>query len=62
MSVRDDATPSLRLEGLVPRMEEFHNQAELLKVGTFSMQQSNGEIVNTFLHQSTCLIVPMKIY
>lgn len=32
MSVRDDETPSLRLEGLVPRMEEFHNQAELLKV------------------------------
>ena len=32
MSVRDDATPSLRLEGLVPKMEEFHNQAELLKV------------------------------
>lgn len=32
MSVRDDETPSLRLEGLVAKMEEFHNQAELLKV------------------------------
>ncbi|XP_045199125.2 uncharacterized protein LOC123553490 [Mercenaria mercenaria] len=32
MSVRDDGTPSLRLEGLVPKMEEFHNQTELLKV------------------------------
>ena len=32
MSVRDDETPSLRLEGLVPKMEEFHNQAEVLKV------------------------------
>ena len=31
MSVRDDETPSLRLEGLVPKMEEFHNQAEFLK-------------------------------
>lgn len=31
MSVRDDDTPSLCLEGLVPKMEEFHNQAELLK-------------------------------
>ena len=32
MSVRDDATPSLRLEVLIPKMEEFHSQAELFKV------------------------------
>ena len=32
MSVRDDSTPSLRLEGLVPKLEEFHNQVELMKV------------------------------
>ena len=32
MSVRDDSPPSLRLEGLVPKLQEFHNQAELMKV------------------------------
>lgn len=32
MSLRDDDCPSSRLEGLIPKMEEFHNQAELLKV------------------------------
>ena len=35
MSLRNDATPSLKLEGLIPKMEEFHNQAELLKVNDF---------------------------
>lgn len=32
MSLKDDENPSLRLEGLVPKMEEFHNQAEFLRV------------------------------
>ena len=32
VSVSDDETPSLKLEGLVPKMEEFHNQAEVIKV------------------------------
>ncbi|XP_033758314.1 uncharacterized protein LOC117340625 [Pecten maximus] len=32
MSHRDQDTPYNRLEGLVPKMEEFHNQAELLEV------------------------------
>lgn len=31
-SKRNGRTPSKRLEGLVPKMEEFHNQGELLKV------------------------------
>ncbi|XP_053398801.1 uncharacterized protein LOC123541335 [Mercenaria mercenaria] len=31
-SMANGNTPSSRLEGLVPKMEEFHNQAELLKV------------------------------
>ena len=31
-SMANGRTPSSRLEGLVPKMEEFHNQAELLKV------------------------------
>jgi hypothetical protein len=29
---RNGRTPSKRLEGLVAKMEEFHNQAELLQV------------------------------
>ena len=40
MSVRGDETPSLRLEGLVPKMEEFHNQAELLKVTSKILKES----------------------
>ncbi len=35
-SKRNGRTPSRRLEGLIPKMEEFHNQAELLKVRLFS--------------------------
>ncbi|XP_062571098.1 uncharacterized protein LOC134233123 [Saccostrea cucullata] len=31
-SKRNGRTPSKRLQGLIPKMEEFHNQAELLKV------------------------------
>ena len=31
-SMAHGRTPSSRLEGLVPKMEEFHNQSELLKV------------------------------
>ena len=31
-SKRNGRTPSKRLEGLIPKMEEFHNQAEVLKV------------------------------
>lgn len=31
-SKRNSRTPSKRLEGLIPKMEEFHNQAEFLKV------------------------------
>ena len=31
-SMANGRTPSSRLEGLIPKMEEFHNQAELLKV------------------------------
>ena len=31
-SKRNGRTPSKRLEGLIPKMEEFHNQAELLQV------------------------------
>ena len=31
-SKRNGRTPSKRLEGLVPKMEEFHNQAEFLQV------------------------------
>ena len=34
-SMANGRTPSSRLEGLVPKMEEFHNQAELLKVFGF---------------------------
>ena len=34
-SMANGRTPSSRLEGLVPKMEEFHNQAELLKVFFF---------------------------
>ena len=31
-SKQNGRTPSKRLEGLVPKMEEFHNQAEFLQV------------------------------
>ena len=31
-SMANGQTPSSRLEGLIPKMEEFHNQTELLKV------------------------------
>ena len=31
-SMANGLTPSTRLQGLIPKMEEFHNQAELLKV------------------------------
>lgn len=31
-SKRNGRTPSKRLEGLIPKMEEFHNQGEVLKV------------------------------
>ena len=31
-SKRNGRTPSKRMEGLVPKMEEFHNQGEVLKV------------------------------
>ena len=34
-SMANGRTPSSRLEGLIPKMEEFHNQAELLKVCRF---------------------------
>ena len=37
-SMANNRTPSSRLEGLVPKMEEFHNQAELLKVPTFILK------------------------
>ena len=29
---RNGRTPSKRMEGLIPKMEEFHNQAEFLQV------------------------------
>ena len=35
-SMANGRTPSSRLEGLIPKMEEFHNQAELLKVYIWS--------------------------
>ena len=32
---RNGRTPSKRLEGLIPKLEEFHNQAEFLQVKHF---------------------------
>lgn len=31
-SMQDARTPSSRLEGLIPKIEDFHNQAEWMKV------------------------------
>ena len=31
-SMANGRNPSVRLEGLIPKMEEFHNQAEFLRV------------------------------
>ena len=42
-SMANGWTPSSRLEGLVPKMEEFHNQAELLKV-SFSWRPNSPSI------------------
>ena len=34
-SMQDARTPSSRLEGLIPKVEDFHNQAEWIKVKNF---------------------------
>ena len=37
---RNGLTPMKRMEGLVPKLEEFHNQAEFLQVSTLLSQVS----------------------
>ena len=37
-SKRNGRTPMKRMEGLVPKMEEFHNQAEFLQVNLHSFE------------------------
>lgn len=36
-SMQDARTPSSRLEGLIPKVEDFHNQAEWMKVNYFNV-------------------------
>ena len=50
-SKRNGRTPSKRLEGLIPKMEEFHNQAEFLKVSNIKQQIKirNYQVLPTIL-------------
>ena len=63
MSVRDDSTPSLRLEGLVPKLEEFHNQAELMKVlKTVEYTLHGLRFMPVFLFFLFGLYIPVNIF
>lgn len=52
-SKRNDRTPSKRLQGLIPKMEEFHNQAELLKVNFNCISYVNSVFTKNVLRYKT---------
>ena len=48
-SKRNGRTPSQRLEGLIPKMEEFHNQAELLQVSDLDKLSNITFLTNSYV-------------
>lgn len=55
-SVQDARTPSARLEGLIPKLEDFHSQAEWLKVQHIISQTEKILSTITLPIKDFCLI------